>query len=81
MYGEVYILIALINMISIKYPMELATESVNDLFCSGLTNLQYIRCRTIAMTTSQFYSNFILYTLVSCFELLAHHEHPVFDFH
>ena len=49
-------------------------------FAQGLTNLQYIRCRTIAMTTSKFYSNFIHYTLVSCFELLARHEHPAFDF-
>ena len=43
MYSEVYqILDALINMISIKYPMELATEWMTC-FAKGLENLQCIR--------------------------------------
>ena len=70
------------NMISIKYPIELATEWMTC-YAKCLPNLQCIRYghpKTITLITSKFYSNFILYRIVLCFELLASHEHFAFDF-
>ena len=63
MEGEVYLTLdALINMTSIKYPMQ---PKPNDLFCSGpdkhlMYPLSPSKNYCIAMATSQLHSKFIL---------------------